>query len=284
MWQFVNVNMIGDAVNDAIIFMLKNEYFYDLLELDKYLLTPKELNELKQKQQDKKDDELQLYNDVVHFYFHYVDLIEKTNFFSWSLYAYTEYGICLPSYIIWDDEKQDYIYNHVSHNEKINYCQWTYNEFLDYTYNISHLLPSKIWNTIVKIYVQQKDKKRRVKKRILSMFERGNCFFLSITFDEPNMKKTNETTRRKYVQAFLHNFTSYVANKDYGEEKGREHFHAVVLCDRIDHKLWQYGNLDFEKIHKSTKDCTLVGQYLAKLCNHAIKTSTKNSRLLYSRK
>ena len=52
MWQFVNVNMIGDAVNDAIIFMLKNEYFYDLLELDKYLLTPKELNELKQKQQD----------------------------------------------------------------------------------------------------------------------------------------------------------------------------------------------------------------------------------------
>lgn len=109
--------------------------------------------------------------------------------------------------------------------------------------------------------------------------------FLTFTFRDDVFEKTSSTTRRRYVQRFLKSYSAdYVGNIDYGEEKGREHYHAVVQADKVDHNWWPYGNLDFKRIITSEDSCIRISKYVNKLTNHAIKETTKRCTLLYPKK
>jgi hypothetical protein len=158
---------------------------------------------------------------------------------------------------------------------------------------------------VFKIAKNINNAKFKRKKRARQKFDRiiltSNAIFLTLTFTDEVIEKTSEETRRRYVSRFLKRSSLvYVANIDYGNDgkakeyiadngekrvsTAREHYHALVYAEKVDKKQWKYGDLDFRRVHTSTKDSTKVCAYLAKLSNHAFKVKDgKAPRLIYSR-
>lgn len=122
----------------------------------------------------------------------------------------------------------------------------------------------------------------RLKKRIFDMLAYSPCIFVTLTFNDNTLAKTNKETRRQYVFRFLKSQSEfYIANIDFGAEKHREHYHAVI-CGQVDVKGWQkYGNINVKKI--KIKNEGKLAQYIAKLTNHAIKDTAQGSRIIYSK-
>ena len=129
----------------------------------------------------------------------------------------------------------------------------------------------------------------RLKKRIEQMLNSGSCLFLTLTFRDDCLNKTNADTRRKFVLRFFEQFkTLYIANVDFGKQKGREHYHAVLLADEIDYHLWEHGTIKGERVRynkddRSDASAERLARYTNKLVNHAIKETTKRQALIYSR-
>ena len=124
----------------------------------------------------------------------------------------------------------------------------------------------------------------RLKERIREAVESGSAYFLTITFNNETLSKTNEKTRRLYITRWLKTLSPfYVANIDYGKEKGREHYHAVITSDQRPPKTWKYGFIDILKVKTSENDTKRISKYISKLTNHAIKHTTKSKRIIYSR-
>lgn len=128
---------------------------------------------------------------------------------------------------------------------------------------------------------------RRLKERIKNMLNKGQCIFLTLTFNDTTLSNTTDKERRIAVVRYLKSFkTEYVANIDFGKENHREHYHALILADKINYKKWnKYGNINGKKIRLRDIDNvkTKLAKYIAKLTNHAIKETTKRSALIYSR-
>ena len=125
----------------------------------------------------------------------------------------------------------------------------------------------------------------RLKERIKEAVESGSAYFITITFNPTTLENTNEQTRRKYVSRWLKSLTPfYVANIDYGEKNGREHYHAVITSDTRPPKSWNYGFIDILKVNTTETDTKRISKYISKLTNHAIKNTTKSKRIIYSRK
>lgn len=124
----------------------------------------------------------------------------------------------------------------------------------------------------------------RLKRRIERYLKSGQCIWLTLTFNPETLAKTSEETRRRYVARFLKTQSKhYIANIDYGDTTEREHYHAVVLCDFVDMDAWKYGFAYTERIKNHIKTSTKISKYVSKLCNHAIKETTKRAVYLYSR-
>ena len=125
----------------------------------------------------------------------------------------------------------------------------------------------------------------RLKERIREAVESGSAYFITITFNDETLFKTNEKTRRVYVSRWLKGLTPfYVANIDYGSKNEREHYHAIITSDTRPPKSWSYGFIDIKKVATSETDTKRVSKYISKLTNHAIKNTTKSKRIIYSRK
>ena len=125
----------------------------------------------------------------------------------------------------------------------------------------------------------------RLKERIREAVESGSAYFITITFNNETLSKTNEKTRRVYVSRWLKSLTPfYVANIDYGSKNEREHYHAIITSDTRPPKSWSYGFIDIKKVATSETDTKRVSKYISKLTNHAIKNTTKSKRIIYSRK
>ena len=125
----------------------------------------------------------------------------------------------------------------------------------------------------------------RLKNRIKEAVESGSAWFITITFNDKTLNNTNELTRRKYVSRWLKSLSNfYVANIDYGDTTGREHYHAVITSDNKPPKSWPYGFIDILKVKTTDNDTTRISKYISKLTNHAIKHTTKSKRIIYSKK
>ena len=124
---------------------------------------------------------------------------------------------------------------------------------------------------------------KRLKARISSMLNSGDCLFLTLTFTDETLGNTTEDTRRQAVRRYLKSFgVPYVANIDYGKKNGREHYHAVIQTDHVDYSAYTYGAINGEKIH-SAEDYVKLSKYVAKLTNHAIKQTNKRQVIIYSK-
>ena len=152
----------------------------------------------------------------------------------------------------------------------------------------------------------KRNKTKRAKKKIGKSVKAGRAYFITLTFKDEVLAKTSQETRRRYVSRFLKaNCGSYVANIDYGSQKEREHYHALVepywwvfedyingnrhYTDMPDFRQWnKYGFFTIEAIGNTDKDLVKVTKYTAKLSAHALKESTLNGdrtpRLIYSRR
>lgn len=129
---------------------------------------------------------------------------------------------------------------------------------------------------------------QRLKSKITELFyfnESKNLYFLTFTFTDKCLNKTDDLKRRRYVREWLNdNTTNFVANIDFGEEKGREHYHALVNADYIDTKEWlKHGALSFEKVKVNIKSVDKMAKYINKFLNHAIKETTKRQHIIYKR-
>lgn len=124
----------------------------------------------------------------------------------------------------------------------------------------------------------------RLKNRITKYLKMGTCIFTTLTFTDDILKSTSETTRKAYVKRYLKSCSDYyIANIDYGGKNGREHYHAIVLADKLDYSLWhKYGAIKGEKIRADGISENKLGKYISKLTNHAIKETTKRNAIIYS--
>lgn len=126
----------------------------------------------------------------------------------------------------------------------------------------------------------------RLKDKIESMLQIGQCIFLTLTFKDKILNNTSGLTRKRYVVRYLKNVSSnYIANIDYGAKNDREHYHAIVLANNIDYSLWhKIGAINGEIIHIQDFDTSIkIAKYINKLTNHAIKETTKRNAIIYSR-
>ena len=150
--------------------------------------------------------------------------------------------------------------------------------------NIAQEFPEE-WKEACRVNNASYHRTKRLKDRIKTMLTSGSCIFLTLTFRNDVLASTSEETRKRYVSRALKTMSDkYVANIDYGSKNEREHYHAVVLCDKVSQEQWKYGNLDFERVRVYEEDSPVkIAKYINKLTNHAIKETTKQNRLIYSR-
>lgn len=119
-------------------------------------------------------------------------------------------------------------------------------------------------------------RKATCKARIIKYLENYNCSFITMTFDDNNLKYANDINIKRFL---LKLNVEYIANVDYGGTNGRKHYHAIITSQDIDLSLYKYGNLDIKKI--VVKDYDKLAYYLLKLTSHGFKETDK---VIYSRK
>jgi hypothetical protein len=141
------------------------------------------------------------------------------------------------------------------------------------------------WNIAQRLNHNEYKRVRRLKEKMLESVLSDNALFLTLTFNSDTIARTTIPTRRRYVARYLKSQSAfYIANIDFGARNGREHYHAVVVGQSIDYKAWHsLGAIKGLKIAPTRNDTTRVSKYVAKLSNHAIKETTKQFRLIYSR-
>ena len=107
---------------------------------------------------------------------------------------------------------------------------------------------------------------------------------------------SKETRKQKITRFLKKTCKSYIANIDYGAKNEREHYHALVvpISENIDNKTYKemfYNSaINFERIvisdkknHDIESTSKKVSKYVSKLTNHAIKETTQQNRIIYSK-
>lgn len=125
---------------------------------------------------------------------------------------------------------------------------------------------------------------KRLKSRVLDLTSKGECLFLTLTFNDSTMAKTDKKSRAKLVNDYLKSQSSdFIANIDFGRLNQREHYHAVIYASRVDYTAWhEFGAVKGEKVRLNGKSCVNVARYIDKLALHALKDTTYRNRMLYS--
>ena len=133
------------------------------------------------------------------------------------------------------------------------------------------------------------------------MIDTKRAIFLTLTFSNDVLNKTNKATRQRYIKEYLKSETAlYIANIDYGKKKGREHYHALIITntledvkpkyksvkDKINLKAYKYGEINADFVISRYKISTEEGRekIARKLTAHFIKESTKREKIIFSRK
>lgn len=125
---------------------------------------------------------------------------------------------------------------------------------------------------------------QRLRSVLEKMFNIGNCIFVTLTFRDDVLDSTSAETRRRYVTRTMKTMSNvYVANIDYGELNEREHYHGIVVSDKIDFTLWDYGWIFAERCIDSQQSIDKLSQYIDKFVNHALKQGTKRRNVIYSK-
>lgn len=126
---------------------------------------------------------------------------------------------------------------------------------------------------------------KRLKDRITQYIEEKPCIWATLTFSDEVLDNTNPETRRQYVRRFLKSHSAcYLANIDYGSKNEREHYHALMVVDKVPRGSWSYGWDKYKRVRVNQKSSAVrISKYISKLTNHAIKETTHSCYIIYSR-
>jgi len=183
-------------------------------------------------------------------------------------------GLCK---LVKNKEREQYLFDREG---IVSYC--ASNKLIDFV--IDNNVSSSDLEEAHKVNYASYKRVKRLKERIERYLTMGECIWLTLTFTDDILAKTNQETRRKYVSRFLKSQSaSYVANIDYGKQTEREHYHALVLCDYLDKSKWLYGFSYTERVKNHVNAAAKLSKYVSKLTNHAIKETTKRQVYIYSR-
>lgn len=182
------------------------------------------------------------------------------------------------------ENKIDKIHNKIHKKAIFNHGHFEYMFLaLEYTQDIA--LANAIRDICEQLNNSYYCRYKRLRDRISDMFDVFDCTFVTLTFEDKYLSSSLDT-KKEYVKRFLSSFDMpYVANVDYGSTNGRIHFHAVIASHReqIENEPWKYGFQYCESCRTDIDDEKRLAKYVAKLSAHALKDTTKNSRLIYSR-
>ncbi len=137
----------------------------------------------------------------------------------------------------------------------------------------------------------------RLQKKALEIIKSDSAIFLTLTFNDVVFNNMSKETRKKNITRFLKKTCNkYIANIDFGKKNEREHYHALVepKGDIIDnkeyYKIFYNSSINFERIkitskknHDIESTSKKVSKYVSKLTNHAIKETTQQNRIIYSK-
>lgn len=142
------------------------------------------------------------------------------------------------------------------------------------------------------IQARKKRCKKKVNQLINYSLSKGlKPVFATFTISPEYYNQSLNYYLLKLKRLLKNNFDMYIINVDYGSLNDRLHFHCV-LSDTIkdlskwskDMALWGIGAINCEKIRVNNKTALFkINNYLNKLSNHALKDTTKQTKLIYSR-
>lgn len=152
---------------------------------------------------------------------------------------------------------------------------------------------------------------KKVLTRARKYCEEGRAIFATLTFNSKALTRKRQTRRVNVARCCKAFSDAYVANIDFGDKQGREHYHALIkIPDGLEivsvperkakGKLinvpyivqedgttaplsslpcfhwWRehMGFIDLEKVGEEEVDAKRTCRYTAKLSNHALKSST----------
>lgn len=129
----------------------------------------------------------------------------------------------------------------------------------------------------------------RVRQRIRLMRENfEKLYFVTFTINDEYINTFTDDLKlgMDIVKKVLNCCSSvWVFNSDYGDKRGRLHFHACCPCDLADSSdlqcLWHFGIVDVKKVGFDDSDERKIARYQTKLARHAVKQSA--FKVCYSR-
>lgn len=135
-----------------------------------------------------------------------------------------------------------------------------------------------------------KSRRYRLYKRILDLLNKGNCLFLTFTFNDETIANRTAKNRERDIRRFLNKqCEEYILNKDYGKDTEREHYHAIAKAKYKDFlflKGYKMGYVLAEPINqlkRFNKNNDSNETIAKRLTEHATKNSTRNSKIIYSK-
>lgn len=158
-----------------------------------------------------------------------------------------------------------------------------------------HIIDSNLAMSSIKKQAKRRWRYRKyVKGLVLNAdINKIPCFLVSLTFTDLVLESTDSSSRKQYVSRYLKNISDdYFACIDFGKEKGREHYHAIVstsLCTeeflikkRSFFKFtdssydWRYGFMSMRLIKSDEFDIYKTLNYALKASNYAYKSADSN--------
>lgn len=166
-----------------------------------------------------------------------------------------------------------------------------------------HSIPIVYTNYYVDAKIQtkalekQKMRRWRVRKYLRAMLERSQQLYLAtFTFSDDELLST---TKKRYVRDWLNkNTTDYYACVDFGKEKGREHYHAIIsvsfdflevsnkrgrFLDLPSSRSWSYGYSSFRPIKGDVVDAYKSLGYVVKASDYAFKNANSDIKPFHKR-
>lgn len=160
----------------------------------------------------------------------------------------------------------------------------------DYNYrrkrNIDFIKDKKLESLLCSRY----NKVSRIKQHFVYMImKKKNIYFLTFTFDDKYINKCDRT-KKDLIKNLLNEIDScsfYILNVDYGSKTERQHYHCIYGTNKdlnlkfILDKYYPCFSYT-EKIRLDSSSINKVSKYINKLSNHALKSSTKKSRIYFN--
>lgn len=157
-------------------------------------------------------------------------------------------------------------------------------------------------NAYIQINNNKKQKGCRLKNHLnYYIRKKYKLVFATFTFNDETIKKDKKYRKETITRSLNKNINiiDYIGNIDYGEEKGREHYHYILILKKefepktkvstitskkirkfnevtnlnIDYKL---GYTTYELIGKEDKDRDKIKNYITKLTLHSLKQKERN--------